>query len=698
MKKLLTKFAGFAAVFVLFLVLMPTGVFADHTVNLGTLTNNLHLQTGGNYSIDGGSTWHPYTGTMIITGYSSTNTIVVESGEHDINLYNMEINVSSNDDACAFDIQGTATANIFLFGSNTLSSGKPKPGLQVAKDATLNIKTSTDSAGELTANGGLGDSTTAGGTGIGGTARNQPGTITISGGSVIANGGHDSSGIGSGANSEGGTINISGGTVKATGGNRAAGIGGGLNGGSGGLTGAGGNITISGGEVTAIGGSNAAGIGGGSFGAGGTITISGGKVTATGNLGGAAIGGGGSGAGGNITILGGEVIATGGHTGAGIGGGNEATVGSTITISGGMVTATGGHGDPEAVDSHGDAIGAGGHSYAGGTFTTTYTPTGGGTPVIGNAFIITNSNNSGVAIADTSGKTSGWSGIIFENADGSVYGTQALKTDAEIPSGKTLTIAAGNTLTIDAGVTLTNNGTFINDGTLTGTGTLDGGGSFKTNVLKTEYISRVQNSYPHTGSDIMVTPRISDPIIWGNEFIVNTYSKSLQKEGANNTWSNVSEVKDIGNYRFLYERAGYPNVAKTFKVVGTPNITAGAQQTVARGQSAIFVSDADFVDYNATDITLSGAAAPQKIHTAGPDNQNVSVQSGSIRITLSSAYTATLPLGTHTISINSIGGSATTTFTVTEQTTSTNTTVTEQTAATTTYNPAISPLTGVYSK
>ena len=232
------------------------------------------------------------------------------------------------------------------------------------------------------------------------------------------------------------------GRLTANGNSWSAGIGGDFEG-------TGGTIIINGGTVSATGDRGAAGIGGGKWGKGGTITINGGTVDAhggrEGGVGGAGIGGSSSiGDGGNITINGGIITATGGGDGAGIGGGYSGSsggAGGTITITGGTVNATGGKwGAGIGGDRSGDA----------GTFAAT-----------GNAFIVASS------ISDNDDKTN-WSGVIFEENAGKVYGSSViLTTDAEIPSGKELTIEAGKTLTIDNGVTLTNEGTIINNGTLT---------------------------------------------------------------------------------------------------------------------------------------------------------------------------------------------------------------------------------------
>ncbi len=116
-----------------------------------------------------------------------------------------------------------------------------------------------------------------------------------------------------------------------------------------------------------------------------------------------------------------------------------------------------------------------------------------------------------------------------------------------------------------------------------------------------------------------------------------------------------------------------------------PTMTGGTGQAITQGQSASFTSSADFDRYTQTLITLSGGAS-HTVHTAGADNVNASAVNGSITVTLSGTYTATLPLGTHSISINSEQGNATASFTVVAPTST-------PTPAPTT---ALSPQTGVY--
>ena len=369
------------------------------------------------------------------------------------------------------------------------------------------------------------------GAAIGGSFGGSSGTITISGGTVTAivssqtapHADPDadpiySAGIGSSSSSSGrGTITISGGTVFAQSPD-GAGIGCGENSDGSAIV-----IAISGGTVEAV-STNGAGIGGGMIEAlsamvnfkktysGGEITISGGSVSAQ-STNGAGIG---SGAviydveevserntpevnGGEITVSGGTVSAQ-SVRGAGIGGGSgQVTVGSTVTVdpdaqttpsltlssgSGGTVTISGG--TVEAVSTEGVGIGSGGMPFyqseshnvdqyqyiycvsgAAGTFAT---------GPDGSAVLFATGSGAGNHIQDDD-DPSGWSGVIFLDGEGQLYGTSVtLSEDVTIPSGNTLEIGQGQTLSVDWGVTMT----IDNEDCLTGGGTLGhSGGTYE---------------------------------------------------------------------------------------------------------------------------------------------------------------------------------------------------------------------------
>ena len=312
------------------------------------------------------------------------------------------------------------------------------------------------------------------------------GTITISGGTVFAQS-PDGAGIGCGENSDGSAIviAISGGTVEAVSTN-GAGIGGGMIESLSAMvnfekTYSGGEITISGGSVSAQ-STNGAGIGSGAVICdvedggtvpqkaafdvnGGTITVSGGTVSAQ-SVRGAGIGGGS----GQVTV-GSNVKVASGHTSPSLT--LSSGSGGTVTISGGTV---------EAVSTEGVGIGSGGmpfyqsespdvdqyiHCVSGkaGTFAT---------GPDGSAVLFATGSGAGNHIQDDPSR---WSGVIFLDGKGQLYGTSVtLYEDVTIPSGNTLEIRQGQTLSVDRGVTMT----IDNEDCLTGGGTLGhSGGSYE---------------------------------------------------------------------------------------------------------------------------------------------------------------------------------------------------------------------------
>lgn len=158
----------------------------------------------------------------IITGNNqqTANTITVTGGEHDITIQNVNISTGG----CAFAINGGASVNLTLEGTNTLQSGGYNPGLYVPQGARLVVL----GKGNLTA-------TSSGRPGIGGNDiyGGSFGEIIFQGsGTVTANGGSTSPGIGNGYDYPGlsgefrGNVTIESGTVIVSGNDGAAGIGG----------------------------------------------------------------------------------------------------------------------------------------------------------------------------------------------------------------------------------------------------------------------------------------------------------------------------------------------------------------------------------------------------------------------------------------------------------------------------------------
>ena len=156
----------------------------------------------------------------ILTGKGNADTHITVADGATVILKDCDITAISNDvnhkwAGITFEGDGT----ILLEGTNKVKGGyEDYPGISVPENKTLTINGSGSL--EAVSNGY--------GAGIGGGIQSSPcGNITISGGTVTANGGNRGAGagIGSGYYSSCGDITISGSTVTANGGYGAAGIG-----------------------------------------------------------------------------------------------------------------------------------------------------------------------------------------------------------------------------------------------------------------------------------------------------------------------------------------------------------------------------------------------------------------------------------------------------------------------------------------
>ena len=223
----------------------------DITVKAGETKGTNKVSQGANQEVEDTDT--------IITnrneGTASSNTVTIDAnGKNDkveVTLKDVNIDTSSRNKA-AVSVTGEGDTNIKLNGDNALKSDIYRSGIYGSGSLTI-------SGGTVTANG------DDGGSGI-----SSSGNLTISGGTVTANGDDGGRGI----YSRGGVTISGGSTVTANGGN-----GGSLGGGSGIYSN--GSVTISGGTVTANGGNSTNSSGG--YGISSLdVAISSGTVTANG--------------------------------------------------------------------------------------------------------------------------------------------------------------------------------------------------------------------------------------------------------------------------------------------------------------------------------------------------------------------------------------------------------------------------------
>ena len=474
--------------------------------NLTNAENDLYITaTGYRWGANGEET--AYTNAYHLGG-TSNHHVIVESGNHEIILYELHLTYGAKTDFSPFIIRNGAAVKLTVHGENEIvNKGDNKvAGLNVEKGASLEI---TDwSTGSLKA------SAKYRGAGIGGNEGAGVGSITINGGTITASsqtgasigGGRECTGESSvtindgtievtnsyGAGIGGGrycsnnniTVIINGGNITATN-NEGAGIGGGSNMGGGNIT-----VTINGGTIKVT-NSYGAGIGGGRYCSNNNITvnINDGSVRAASD-GGAGIGiGCRSNNNTEITIKGG-IIEANSNGGAGIGTGKNSdnTMSSNITISGGTISAQSKEG---AGIGTGKNIRNGSNSsnitITGGTISA-HSEEGAGIGIgismnavnYGSSSFSTGTNGNAVIFASTISDKTGrdsWNGIIFDGSnDGILYGNSvAPSEDFDIGSEKTLTIEEEQNLIIPEDVTMTSEGTINNsgkiyvDGTFTGT-------------------------------------------------------------------------------------------------------------------------------------------------------------------------------------------------------------------------------------
>ena len=264
---------------------------------------------------------------------ASSHTVTIDANDKndkvEVTLKDVNIDTSSRNKA-AVSVTGEGDTNIKLNGDNALKSDIYRSGIYGSGSLTI-------SGGTVTANG------DDGGHGI-----YSRGSITISGGSTVtANGRSGTISGGDGIRSDGG-VTISGGTVNATGGN-----GGTISGGDG--IRSGGGLTVSDGTVTAKGGNGDSkdGYGGDGIRSGGVVTISGNTVNAAGGYGGK-VGGYGICSFDRVAISGGTVEAAGGN---GSTGGGSGIYSSVIDLSGSLeLTAKAGSPNGKALSQDGNEL------------------------------------------------------------------------------------------------------------------------------------------------------------------------------------------------------------------------------------------------------------------------------------------------------------------------------------------------------
>ncbi len=165
--------------------------------------------TATGYTLDGDLQETAYTGDYYLFGDTTEHSVVIKSGEHNIQLIGVSIAYSypgSYDSP--IHIENGASVTLSYISDNLLSAYDSEflAGINVEKGATLIL---TDCDGILNIEG------SEYGAGIGSNSEDDCGTVEIKGGLINVYGYYYGAAIGSGYKGNAGTIDISGGTVNA---------------------------------------------------------------------------------------------------------------------------------------------------------------------------------------------------------------------------------------------------------------------------------------------------------------------------------------------------------------------------------------------------------------------------------------------------------------------------------------------------
>ena len=362
------------------------------------------------------------------TDTASSHTVTIDAGNDKVEVTLKDVNIdTSSQNKAAVSVTGSGNTTIKLDGDNALKSDTYRSGIYGSGSLTI-------SGGTVNANGGDGKN------GSGGSGITSLGSLTISGGTVNAAGGDGTNSSDGITNNRG--VTISGGTVTATGGDSTGSDG---SGGYGIYSSS--TTTISGGTVTATGGDSTGSYSSGGYGIYSSgVTISGGTVTANG-------GSGKDGSGDGIfsfdpvAISGGTVTAKGGSGEDGEDGGDGIRSFDPVAISGGTVTAKGGSGEDgsggrgiistKSVTISGGTVNANGGSGKNGN---------GGNGIIGSGRVAISGGTVNAAGGDGGNGKDGGDGIYSSDID--LSGSLELTAKAGSPNGKALS-QRGNELDLD---------------------------------------------------------------------------------------------------------------------------------------------------------------------------------------------------------------------------------------------------------
>ena len=242
------------------------------------------------------------------------------------------------------------------------------------------------------------------------------------------------------------------------------------------------------------------------------------------------------------------------------------------------------------------------------------------------------------------------SGIVFDDKNGTVYGSVALQDDLTIGAGETLTVPSGSSLNCNG--KLTNNGTILASG-----GTVTGSLSGSTAVTTPNITVQPSDNTVTEGEDATFTVEASA----GSE--TPTYQWQQSTDSGSN-WTNIESATSASytTDATTTSMSGYQYRCVVKSASGVGVISAPATLTVTQPVTGVTLDQTELSLYTGESKPLTATVEPDNA-----TNQNVTWTSSntSVATVNTNGNVTAVGAGTATITVTTAGGSHTATCTVT---------------------------------
>ena len=311
---------------------------------------------------------------------------------------------------------------------------------------------------------------------------------------------------------------------------------------------------------------------------------------------------------------------------------------ASLSVGGGSLTATGG-----------SSFGLGIYIYG------PSSPENINLTVCNNAIVRANGGIASGANLEEDVSTSG-TGIVFDDNEGTVYGSVELQENLTIGEGESLDIPNGASLTIPSGTTLTNEGTVANSGALTNNGTINNFGTLPDNIQGTAPPSITATSLDDGAENA-------------------AYTATLAADGEPTSWTWSADTNSSLPPGLALSTSGV--IFGTPTTQGTYNFTVTATNSGGFDSKSLSITinpaanvPVESVSLNHTELSLTEGDIDTLTATVEPDNatdQNViwSSSDNTVATVDENGKVTAVAAGTATITVTTVDQNKTATCTVT---------------------------------